>query len=89
MKMHITKEWLRNRIEQDGDDECCEAGVLHPEAPRHVWLSKCATRYVEAAKITPKLAWDMAVACLENVDGDLNEDPAECADEDMSCWTND
>ncbi|USN13956.1 hypothetical protein KABACHOK_01200 [Brevundimonas phage vB_BpoS-Kabachok] len=33
MKMHITREWLLEKIKAEPDDACCEAGVLHPEAP--------------------------------------------------------
>lgn len=53
------------------------------------WLMKCAARYEDKAKIDSSLALDFAKGCLENVDGDLSESPVECADEDMSCWTND
>jgi hypothetical protein len=34
MKLRFTDEWLRNKITSDPDEENCEAGVLHPEAPR-------------------------------------------------------
>ena len=33
-KMLVSKEWLMKAIASDPDDESCEAGVLHPEAPR-------------------------------------------------------
>ena len=33
MKIHITREWLLEKIKAEPDDACCEAGVLHPEAP--------------------------------------------------------
>lgn len=33
MKVLITPEWLKKRIESDPDDVEVEAGILHPEAP--------------------------------------------------------
>jgi len=33
-KLLVSKEWLMKAISSDPDDESCEAGVLHPEAPR-------------------------------------------------------
>lgn len=53
----------------------------------HSWISRCADRYVEKSKCDRALAESMAASSLENLDGDLTEDPIEAADEDMSCWT--
>lgn len=50
------------------------------------WIAKCADRYGEKAKCDRPFAESMAEACFENIDGDLTEDPADTADEDMSCW---
>jgi hypothetical protein len=33
LKLLFTAEWLRKKIENSPDEENCEAGVLHPEAP--------------------------------------------------------
>jgi len=86
MKMLITREWLRKKL-LNSPDLPCEAGIMHPDAPRQVWLSKCAKRYEEKALLMPETAYEMAEACLENLGGDLTESPIEAADEDMSCWT--
>lgn len=53
------------------------------------WLEACAARFIEKAKVERDFAVEAAEACLENVEGDLSENPVECADEEMSCWTND
>ena len=37
--------------------------------------------------INPAFSWKLACACLENVDYDLTEKPADCFDEEISCWS--
>ena len=57
------------------------------EWDKQAWVSRCADRYVEQSKCDRDLAESMAEASLENLAGDLTEDPIEAADEDMSCWS--
>lgn len=47
-----------------------------------VWLKKCGARFAEMAQsITPDDCKFLAVACFKNIDSDISEDPASCADE--------
>lgn len=55
---------------------------------REAWLQQCSDRFMQRVRdITRNQASEFAEVCLENIDGDLSEDPVECADEDMSYWT--
>ncbi len=56
---------------------------------RKEWISKCAAIFQTKALLERTTANEMAEACLENIDGDLTENPVDCANEEMSCWTND
>lgn len=50
------------------------------------WLQRCAARYQHRAGIEASEAMSCAEASLENLDGDLTENPEEAADEDLTCW---
>lgn len=50
------------------------------------WIRRCAARYEERAGLHCLQACDIAEACLENLDGDLTENPEDAADEDLSYW---
>lgn len=50
------------------------------------WLMKCAARFETLGGLHIKQARDFAEAALENLDGDLTENPEEAADEDMTRW---
>lgn len=51
------------------------------------WLKKCAARFQERAGVSEKEARSLAKSQLENLKGDLTEDPVDAADDEMSCWT--
>ena len=61
------------------------------------WIARCAARYQERAGLTPYQAEIAAKACFdaesEGSDFAFSEAveyrPEDCADEDMSCWTDD
>ncbi len=53
------------------------------------WLTRCAARFATRGGLHLKQARDFAEAALENLNGDLTENPEEAADEDMSYWTDD
>ncbi len=50
------------------------------------WLTKCAARFETRGGLPLKQARDFAESALENLDGDLTENPEEAADEDMTRW---
>ena len=50
------------------------------------WLTKCAARFETRGGLHLKQARGFAEAALENLDGDLTENPEEAADEDMTRW---
>ena len=39
MELKFSKEWLMQKITNDPDDEMCEAGIAHPEAPNRFYIS--------------------------------------------------
>lgn len=39
MKLLFSKEWLMAKIAADPDEENCEAGIAHPEAPNRFYVS--------------------------------------------------
>ena len=59
------------------------------------WIARCAARYQERAGMTPEQANEAAKACFEAESGEtefseaVEYRPEDCADEDMSCWTDD
>lgn len=53
------------------------------------WLERCASRFMAIAGLTPELSMEMAKSQLENINGDLKEDPEQAADDEMSYWTPD
>ena len=57
------------------------------------WLKRCAARFEERGGCSKELAWEMAQSCFYEKDGDflthVKESPEDCADEDMSYWSND
>lgn len=50
------------------------------------WLARCAARYQTRAGMETTEAMQAAAASLENLDGDLTENPEDAADEDLTCW---
>lgn len=50
------------------------------------WVMRCAARYQQRGGMAPKEAVSAAEASLENLDGDISENPEDAADEDMTCW---
>lgn len=56
-----------------------------PALTREAWNRAYAARMMEVAKMPEK----DALGCAESVDDYFNEgdDPADAADEEMSCWT--
>jgi hypothetical protein len=54
------------------------------------WLADCAARFKQrVSDMTDEEAKWQADLALESVDGDLTEHPSDCADEELSCWTDD
>lgn len=61
------------------------------------WISRCAARYQDRAGLTPEQAKDAAEACFDAESMELGFEfsevaeycPEDCADNDMSCWTDD
>lgn len=61
------------------------------------WIARCAARYQQQAALTPEQARDAAEACFDAEAGEPGFEfsesaeygPENCADEDMSCWTDD
>lgn len=61
------------------------------------WIARCADRYQERAGLTPEQAKAAAEACFDAESGDpgfefseqVEYRPEDCADEDMSNWTDD
>lgn len=49
------------------------------------WISRCAQRYVDVARLTSEAAREWAEACWENREDD-SDSPEEAADIDMSYW---
>lgn len=50
------------------------------------WVMRCAVRYQQRGGMNPKEAVNAAESSLENLDGDISENPEDAADEDMTCW---
>lgn len=50
------------------------------------WIRRCAARFEQRGGLHLNQARDFAEACLENLDGDLTENPEDAADEDMTYW---
>lgn len=57
--------------------------------PEEQWLSRCAARLQERAELNPVVAMDIAKSQLENLNGDLTENPEEAAEAELSYWTAD
>jgi hypothetical protein len=57
------------------------------------WISRCAAQYVKRAGLTQEQASEAALACLEGLevqdDDEIAADPEDYADDDMSYWTHD
>lgn len=53
------------------------------------WLERCAARLREIGLSDRGMAFDVASSLLENLNGDLAENPEEAADDEMSYWTAD
>ena len=57
------------------------------------WIARCAARYQERAGLTQEQAREAAEACFDaesrEPGSEFSEVPEDCADEDMSCWTDD
>ena len=61
------------------------------------WIARSAARYQERAGLTPEQAKDAAEACFDAESGEpgfefseaVEYRPEDCADEDMSNWTDD
>ena len=62
------------------------------------WIADCAARFKERLKncegfgeegFDDKFCQDQGEICFDNVERDLSEDPASCADEELSNWTDD
>lgn len=56
---------------------------------KELWLERCANKLVAVANVETALALDIAESQLENLKGDLTEDPEEAADDELSYWTPD
>lgn len=52
---------------------------------RH-WIRRCADRFMQKAGMADEDAIGCARASLENLDGDLAENPEDAADEDLTRW---
>lgn len=54
------------------------------------WIDRCATRYMRHGGVGETLAREMAATCWdEEQDNPTSQSPEDCADEDMSYWTDD
>lgn len=61
------------------------------------WIARCAARYAERAGLNETEAKAAAVACFDAESGEpgfefseaVEYSPEDCADEDMSYWTDD
>jgi hypothetical protein len=51
--------------------------------------SRCAARFCDVAGLYEHLAISLAESQLENLSGDLSENPEQAADDEMSYWTDD
>ena len=67
MKLLFTSDWLRRKIASAPDDEECEAGVLHPEAPqqRRVSMSWSVSAVGKAPAVAEKIATGTNHKCSE------------------------
>ena len=53
------------------------------------WLKRCSARFTEVANVDEETAEQLAEACLESTMefGDFESTPEECADNEMSYWS--
>lgn len=56
---------------------------------REDWLSRCATRFRKIAALDATVSMQMAESNLENIGGDLTENPEQAADDEMAEWSAD
>jgi hypothetical protein len=65
--------------------------VTAPEGmTKELWLKKCAAQFKKVCpSMTDEECSDLAEICFESVGSDLMEVPEDCADEEMSEWTDD
>lgn len=65
-RMQVDKDWLRRKIEQDGDDGEVSAGIAHPEAPAEAraqyWKEKYenAVQAIRVAEVNGYMAGEAA-----------------------------
>jgi hypothetical protein len=53
------------------------------------WIERCAKRLQEVAHLDAGMAHYIAESQLENLRGDLTENPEDAADDEISYWTPD
>jgi hypothetical protein len=65
--------------------------ITAPEGmTEELWISKCAAQFRKVCpSMTDEECSGLAEICFESVGGDLMEVPEDCADEEMSEWTDD
>jgi hypothetical protein len=52
------------------------------------WLADCAARFKQRVPdANDEFCNEQAEICFESIGGDLTEIPADCADEELSNWT--
>jgi hypothetical protein len=86
VKINISKDWIMDKASQE-NGQSIEAG--QPTPTREQWLARCAARFASVAAIEEPGATELAEIQLENLKGDLTENPEEAADDEMSYWTAD
>ena len=65
--------------------------ITAPEGmTEELWIAKCAAQFKNVCPtLTDEECSDQAKICFESVDSDLMEVPEDCADDEMSEWTDD